>query len=397
MKNNIIFLFIIGLMCAIGLIATDIYIPVLPQIGNYFETSQHSLQLTLSVYLFGLAISQLIYGPLSDRYGRRPIILMGMVIFVIGTFLCMLSVSINMFIASRLLQAIGASSGMVIGRAVVGDTYTKQESAKIFTVIFPIVGLSPAISPVIGGLIGSIANWRIVFAFVVLLSSILFLMIILFLHETKSRENRVSIHPKIIFGYYKELFFCKNFWAYTSIVCFAYITYFGYIAESPFLFHHFKYTAIEISFFYVSLSLSYLFGNQVAKRLLSFMCIDRTIFIGYGFFGLGGIMFIVLNHGVSFTPVDLILPATILTFGNGFLLPLGTAGLVSSFEKISGYASGLMGTMQLSSAALSVYLVGILSKTNITAFTIYMLLATFTGFSLFLFLVPVFSKFKKVA
>ncbi|MGF1741918.1 multidrug effflux MFS transporter [Vibrio profundum] len=379
------------------MITTDIYIPLLPQIGTDFSSSQHSLQLTLSVYLFGLSLSQLIYGPLSDRYGRKPIILLGMSIFLVASLSCMLSSSIEMFIASRLLQAIGACSGMVIGRVMVSDIYTKQESAKVFTIIFPIIGMSPAISPMIGGLIGEFTNWRAVFALVTLLAIILLSMVTLYLNETKPKKDRVSIHHKTVLKHYAELFFNKQFWYYTSIVCFAYIAYFGYISESPFLFHHFNYTTSDISFFYITLSLSYLLGNQAAKYCLSKMSIDSSIFVGYFFFSLGGVMFILLNYGLKFTPFNLIFPATILTFGNGFLLPLGTAGVVSSFEHISGYASGMMGAIQLVCASLSVYFVGILSKYNITSFSTYMLTITVTGFVIFLFISPTVHEFKKRA
>ena len=388
-KYNLTFLFIIGLMCSIGLIATDIYIPVMPQISHYFGASQHALQMTLSIYLIGLAISQLFYGPLSDRYGRKPMVLVGITIFIIATFMCMLSVSVDMFIGTRLLQAIGACSGMTIGRAIVSDSFNKKESARIFTIIYPIVGLSPAISPVIGGFISHISSWRMVFAFVILASIVLFLLTLFVLPETKSKESRTSIRPSIILEHYKGLLKHKTFWGYALVPCFAYIGYFGYLAESPFLFHHFHYSTMDISFFYISLSLSYLLGNNVAKRLITYTSLEKTILIGYGCFASGGLLFVVLSLIGTFNAVDLILPATVLTFGNGFLLPLGTAGLVGRFTKISGYASGLMGALQLGSAGLSAYLVGLLSRVNPNIFALYMLMITFLGLSLFMWLVPV--------
>ena len=373
-------------MSVIGLVSTDIYVPALPEIAHAFAVDGKILQLSLTTYFLGLAIAQLIYGPMSDTWGRKPVVLLGISIFTIASLAIVFASQIETLLIARFFQAIGACAGMTIGRSIVGEIYTKEETGKIFATIFPFIGLSPAIAPVIGGVIAISFGWRAIFGFVTLLGILLIGVIKTQLPETKAQVDRVPMKFGAIVSNYREVVSNRLFWGYALCPCFAYIAYFAYIAESPFILAKYGYSTQVISFFYISLSISYVIGNFTARKLLSTMKLPRVILLGYLFFISGGLLMLLLNYtlNVSSLSFDLILPSTILTLGNGFLLPLGSAGVISTFSKNSGYASGLLGFVQLGSAALTTAIIGMISQGNPLALATYILVANCIGFILYM-------------
>ncbi|MGL9731500.1 MAG: MFS transporter [Wolbachia sp.] len=163
-KNYYLLITMVVMMSVIGLMSSDIYLPALPAMVEYFHVRSQDIQTTSSVYLLGLSVSQIIYGSLSDRFGRRPVIIIGVAIYIIFSGLCMISTSVKALVIFRFFQAVGAYSGMVLDRTIVSDLF-KEEEAQIFASIFPIIGISPTISPVIGGFLTSYFNWRANFLF----------------------------------------------------------------------------------------------------------------------------------------------------------------------------------------------------------------------------------------
>lgn len=388
-SNKLVLLFIIIMMCVMGLVSTDIYVPALPVIAQAFGVTGNVLQLSLSTYFFGLAISQLIYGPLSERFGRKPIVILGTLIFTIASFSIIFASTIDTLLMARFFQAVGACAGMTIGRAIIGEIYTKEETGKIFATVFPFIGLSPAIAPVIGGFINYYLGWRSIFSLVGILGALLIWLIYSKLPETKTTDSRISINPKIIAKNYTELLSNKLFWGYTLCPCFAYIAYFAYLAETPFIFAKYSYTTQAISFFYINLSVSYIIGNFIARKLLSKFSLPKVLLWGYYCFISGGIAMVLFNYNFSQEQLvlNLMIPSTILTLGNGFLLPLGSAGVISSFPKNAGYASGLLGFLQLSAASLSTTWIGDITQGNALTLSLYVAASTIFGGILYLSLI----------
>ncbi|RDI37587.1 multidrug effflux MFS transporter [Aquicella lusitana] len=377
-----LFLLILMLMSTAGLVGSDVYLPTLPAIGKALQHDPHAMQLTLGIYLFGLSIGQLILGPLTDRFGRKKLLVLGMFVYLFASVSCAFSVTYSQMLVSRFIQAIGACSGLIIGRAIVGDLFDAKEAGKIFSTIFPFVGMSPAISPVIGGFIGYYFGWQATFLFVGLFALTVAILAVYFLPETLSEKNRQSLHLLKVISAYPKLFFNKKFIAYVSVPCTAYIAYFAYIAQSPFIFHANGFGERAIGAFYISLSLTYVLGNLTGRRLLNSFELDQVIYVGFVAFNLGGLL--LLLAGMIHLPLYMMVASvSILTFGNGFLIPLGTAGVISSFSKSTGYASGLLGFLQLGVAALSSSLVGPLSKNSVLNLGIYIFVTTLLGIILF--------------
>lgn len=379
---NGLFLLILTLMSTAGLVGSDTYLPVLPVIGKALQQDSHAMQLTLGVYFLGLSIGQIIFGPLTDCYGRKKLIIVGMILYFAASLSCAFSTSYQYMLLSRFLQALGACSGMTIGRAIVGDLFDAKEAGKVFSTIFPIVGMSPAISPVIGGFVGFYLGWQAIFIFIGLFAMTVAILTACYLPETLAVKNRQPLHLGRIIATYPKLLFNKKFIAYASAPCTAYIVYFGYMAQSPFIFHGYGFTERAIGTFYITISLTYVAGNLLGKRLLNYFSLDHVIRFGYIIFNMGSFLFLVA--GFSCLPLfTMVITASIVSFANGFLIPLGTAGVISSFSKTTGYASGLLGFIQLGSAALSSSIVGMLSQNSIFRLGIYMFSITLLGMILF--------------
>lgn len=148
---------------ALGPLATDMYLPALPQIGRDFGSGTDQVQLTLSLYMAGFAIAQLICGPLADRFGRKPIMIGGFILFAIASIGCALATNIETLTLCRVLQALGGSAGPVLGRAAIRDIYTPREAAKILAILASIMALAPAIAPTIGGVLVASLGWSSIF------------------------------------------------------------------------------------------------------------------------------------------------------------------------------------------------------------------------------------------
>ena len=199
-------------------------------------------------------------------------------------------------------------------------------------------------------------------------------------------NNTMSIHPKVILRNYIYLLKNKIFIGYVLIPCIAYIAYFGYLTESPFILYEHGLNASAIGMCYISLSISYVVGNFTSRRLLKYLSINQSLTIGYMIFTLSGVLML-LSTCYNFSFILFIVPITLLTFANGFLIPLGSAGVITNFSHISGYASGLLGFMQLGSAALSSIVIGKLTHGNNIFLSYYLFIITISGLILFYILI----------
>ncbi|WCR59083.1 MAG: Inner membrane transport protein YdhC [Wolbachia endosymbiont of Ctenocephalides felis wCfeF] len=277
---------------------------------------------------------------------------------------------------------------MVLGRTIVGDLFKKEEAAQIFASIFPIIGISPAISPIIGGFLTSYFNWRANFLFLVIVGAILIITILVAFKETLPKDKKIGISITNLIMHYKEILCNPIYLAYSTIVCAAYGAYFAYLINSPFIFNKLGFNPNSIGFFYVTISLSYVLGNILSKKIMKISTIDNTLLLGTIIFTIGGLIMLILAWNTISNPLEIIIPMTILTFGNGFLLPLGVASVISIFPKMAGTASGLMGLMQLSAASISSVAAGhILSELTLSTSLVVFIINIMSILSILLILI----------
>lgn len=351
-----ILLIALVLLSASGLLASDINLPGMPLAARAFGTPISALQHTFSVYVIGLALAQALYGPLSDAYGRRRLVIGGMLLYTIASIGCALAPNVTAFGLARIVQAFGAGAGMVIGRAIVSDIFDAKKAAHTFTTIMPIVGASPALSPLVGGYITTYVSWRAPFLFTAALGVLAVFLLIVYIPETVPKSHR---HTNVarMFRSYPMLLAEPRFWSYAMNLCVGYAAYLGYLAASPVILVNMGLSTKDISYCYMSLSVTYIFGNLTSRHFAKTYGLDALLGAGFAILAAGAFCLLAAGWLGGSTPLPMILAVSVVTLANGFLVPLSFAGGVTSFPNNAGAASGLMGAMHLIAGSLAIYLV----------------------------------------
>ncbi|MFG3246497.1 multidrug effflux MFS transporter [Streptomyces sp. NPDC048187] len=382
---------LLAVLCSLnagGLFASDINLPGVPDTAQAFGTPVASVQWTFSAFMIGIAVSQAVYGPISDAYGRKRVIVFGLGLFVAASLVCAAAPTIEVFGAGRLLQALGAGSGMVLGRAVISDLYEEKEAARTFATVMPIVGVSPSVAPLIGGYLTSYVSWRAPFAVTALIGLTTLVVMVTRIPESLPPQRR-SKHLAATLRGYPRLLTRPLFWAYTTNLAVAYGGYFGYLAASPLVFEKMGLATQTTSYCYITVSVGYVAGNLTSRALVRRRRIDELLWLGHGFFLAGALL--MLGLGLSGAGgrwgllVLVFMP--VMTFGNGFLLPLSMSAGVTAFRTTAGSASGLMGALQLLGASLGIFLTSRLPAGDLLALGWFVLAASAVGgvlFALFL-------------
>ena len=350
------------LLSASGLVASDINLPGMPLAAQAFGTPISALQHTFSVYVIGLAVAQAVYGPLSDAYGRRRLVIGGMLLYALASIACSLAPNVTAFGLARIVQALGAGAGMVIGRAIVSDIFDAKTAARTFTTIMPIVGASPALSPLVGGYITTYVSWRAPFLFTAALGLGAVVLLALYIPETAPMSSRHNDLART-FRSYPMLLGEPRFWSYALNLCVGYAAYLAYLAASPVILVSMGLSTKAISYCYMSLSVTYIFGNLTSRHFAKTHGVDRLLGIGFAILAAGAASLIAAGWFGGMTPLPMILAISVVTLANGFLIPLSFAGGVTSFPDNAGAASGLMGAMHLMAGSLAIYLIAAMPGT----------------------------------
>jgi MFS transporter, DHA1 family, multidrug resistance protein len=224
-------LLLIGAMTAVGPVTIDMYLPGFPAIEREF--AEQGVERTMSAYLIGIALGQLIYGPLSDRFGRKPPLYAGFALYAIGSFGCTLANDMSMLMLMRVLQALGACGGMVIGRAIIRDRCEPHEAARAFSILMAIVSLGPILAPSVGGLVVTGFGWRAVFMFQVLFALMLMLAMHFVLRESHAPDKVVPFSVPVVAQNYRELIRDRAFVGYTLAGAFGMASLFAYVTGAP--------------------------------------------------------------------------------------------------------------------------------------------------------------------
>ena len=342
---------------AIGPLAMNILVPSMPGLEKSFGVSYGTVQLTLTLYLIGMAVCQLIYGPASDRYGRRPMLLAGLMLFFVASLAAALAPNIHLLIAARLVQAIGGSSGIVLARAMVRDVYSREKSASMISYITMAFVVAPMIAPVLGGLLEQYASWRAGFWLLATCGAVVLAAAWRFLPET-----HVNRHHDASFGFIANagvLVTHLRFCTYALTLAFCSAIYYAFLGGAPHLaMDIMKLSPLEYGLWFSSISATYIVANFLSGRYTQRLGLDRMIFIGNLIALLSCLFGLVAALGDWLTPATLFLPVAIAGFGNGFTLPNGTAAAISVEPRMTGSAAGWAGFTQMVIGSSASQLVG---------------------------------------
>ncbi|WP_397377397.1 multidrug effflux MFS transporter [Pseudomonas sp.] len=355
-------LLILGALSAFGPLAIDFYLPSFPSLARAFATDVEHVQLSLASYFVGLAIGQLIYGPMADRFGRRKPLLVGVALFSLASLACALAPSLEWLIAARFVQALGGCAGMVVSRAVVRDMCDPISSAKVFSQLMLVMGLAPILAPLAGGLLLSSLGWPSIFICLTLFSFACLLAVAKWLPETLA-DDAPPAPLRGALGEYKRLFADLPFMGYALTGGFAIAGMFAYIAGSPFIFIElYGIPAEHYGWLFGSNALGFILVAQLNAWLVArhgpAYWLGKTVWF-YLACGLGlGLLLVALSKPLALWP--LLIPLFGCIASLGILLPNASACAMAGQGKHAGSASALLGSVQFVIAASAAAMVGVL-------------------------------------
>ncbi|MGU7769005.1 multidrug effflux MFS transporter [Burkholderia sp. MR1-5-21] len=345
-------LFLLMLVVCLPRVTIDAYLPSLPAMADALHGTDAQLQLTLTLYMVGYALSMLVSGPLSDRYGRRPVLVGGLCIYVVASAACALSTSIPAIVVARILQALGGCSGTVIGRVIVRERFPAAMQATMLSRISAGMALSPVVAPLAGSAIAEWLGWRGVFAWLAAGGLVATAMVLRHLPETRESDARPEPGPGLL-RTYGGLLRERRFLRYSLAISFVYCTYFPFIAESSTLFQRQMGVSGPVYAAIFGLTvLGYLIGSSVFRRTSGRWKTDSVI-AAAACVNLAGAA--LLWGGAAVAPAAaaaIVVPMFFVMIAVGIAIPACQFAVMQPYTKIAGTASGLFFFIQMAIAAL---------------------------------------------
>jgi DHA1 family bicyclomycin/chloramphenicol resistance-like MFS transporter len=333
-------------------------LPAMPGLEKSFAVPYATVQLTLTLYLIGMALCQLIYGPLSDSLGRRPMLLVGVATFVIASVIAALAPSIEVLIVARLLQAVGGSAGVVLARAMVRDVFSREKSASVISYITTAFVAAPMIAPVLGGLLEQYAHWRLGQWGLAAMGLAILASCWFHLPETHSARESAPSFTSFL-GSAAKLFAMPRFVSYTATLAFTSCVFFAFLGGAPhIMIDILKRTPYEYGLWFILISVAYMAANFFSGTYTQRLGIDRMISLGNTITFLGGLLCLAAAITGYLSPLTLFAPMALAAFGNGLTIPNGTAAAISVDPRLTGAAAGWAGFAQMAVASLASQLVG---------------------------------------
>jgi DHA1 family bicyclomycin/chloramphenicol resistance-like MFS transporter len=351
---------LLAAITALAPFSLQIFLPALPAIQASFAVAPGVVQLALSLSILANALANLAYGPLSDRFGRRPVLLVGLAAFIAGSLGCALAPSIELLIGARVVQSIGGAAGMVLARAIVRDLYDRERSASIIAYLTMAMVVAPMLAPTIGAVLLDVASWRAIFVLTTAIGVVLSWPIITMLAETRSPEAR---RIGSTFAGATTLLRSGQFWSYVLQSTFGISVFFAFISGAPyFMINVLGRPATEYGLWFILVSAAFMTGNLVSGRFSARIGLDRMVFAGAVLALTGAGLALALLLGGAWTPLALFGPMMAAGLGNGFSVPNAQAGAISVRPLLAGTASGIAGFSQMFVAALVSQAVGMLQN-----------------------------------
>lgn len=346
---------------AYGLLAMTACLPSMPSWAGLFGVEQASVQLTFSAFVIAYGGAQVFYGPLSDRHGRRRLLLLGFALAALGSLACALATQLPMLIAARALQGVGAAAGMVIGRAMVQDFFSGADKPRMMAYTGMVLGMCPPTATLLGGQMEVHFGWRANFAVLTVLALVLLVAAWRVLPRS---ERKVSVHEHWLaemFAAYRALAKQPVFLGYGVILAMCTGSFYVFLAGTPLVLASYGVGPARVGLFIMAVPLSYIAGNFVVSRLLHAKNEARLALIGQCAACAGPLLALALALAGVRSPLALALPMTLLGFGHGLLMPSTLSGTIGVIPTLAGSAVAASGLAQQLFGALGGWLVGLVS------------------------------------
>ncbi|MCZ8183029.1 MAG: multidrug effflux MFS transporter [Beijerinckiaceae bacterium] len=367
------FLILLVVLSMLGPLTLNIMSPSIPGLADALGTSKDMAQLTLSSYLFGMALSQLLLGPFGDRFGRRPVLLVALGTYVAASCLAAIAPNVEVLVVARTIQSFGATAGLTLGRTIIRDLYDRSAAASMIGYVTMAMMIAPMVAPLIGAKIDVAYGWRAIMAYCAVFGVLSLALASAKLTETRpaslvaatSREVALRSVQLLVNGQYMA------FWG-ASAFCSA--LFFAFIGTAPYLMIDvLGYSKTAYGYWFMTISVGYMAGNFISGRLSQKLGIDRLIAWG-NVAGLAGTIAILIPAMLGIlNPFVLFLPAMMISFGNGMVLPNAIAGGLSVDPKAAGAGSGLMGFGQVGVGAVVSFVAAKLGQNSALPLALMML------------------------
>ena len=376
MPNRLTLTLMLGLLVSFAPMSIDLYLPALPVMTADLMTDAEAMQLTLSVYMVGFALAQAFFGPISDRFGRKPTILVGTSIYLVASVACALATSVEQLILFRLFQSIGAAAAPVVARAVVRDMFTREEAARTYALVTTVTAIAPVIAPALGGVIVIWLGWRANFWVLTGFGATAMLLVIFLLPETNRVPDPSATRFSRMMLNFATMLRSRTYLGYLLTVMGTFGGLFAYLIGASFvLVDGLGMSELHFGLSFSGASVAFMGGAFLGSRIVRRLGIERMCLIGTSFTAFAGILIFSLIWGGYITPVSVILPPVIYFFGMGLSQPNIQAGAISPFPHMAGAAAALLGLAQYISAGLFSVILGVF------AFDPTLLMATIMGAS----------------
>jgi DHA1 family bicyclomycin/chloramphenicol resistance-like MFS transporter len=373
---------LLGLLTAAAPISVDMYLPSLPEIGRSLGATVPQVQLTLSVFLFCFAFSQIVYGPISDHIGRRPVLIAALSLYVAASLGCALAGSIETLIVLRGVQAVGVAGAPVLARAIVRDLYEGARAGRELSLMGSIMALAPVLAPAAGGVLQSTIGWQANFVAHALFGTLALLAVLRLMPETMPRAAGALSLGSVVRGY-ATFFRHRDYLIYTAIVAAGYGGLFAWISGSSFALQNiYGFSALLFGLIFAVTALGYLVGTLLAAKLVTRIGLERTIVYGAVALCAGGAIMTAAVALDLTNPLALAIPAGLYIVGLGLTMPQAMAGALTPFPARAGAASSLLGFVQQIVASTAGILAGHLLGT--TALPLAAIIATMGTLALLL-------------
>ena len=367
-RRNTWILILLGALCVVTPFAIDMYLPAFSTIAAQYRTSTSAISLTLSTYFVGFALGQMIYGPLLDRFGRKRPLYVGLIVYILSSIGCASAHTLKIFIALRFIEALGGCVAQVAAIAMVRDFFPVKESARIFSLLFLMIGVSPLAAPTVGSLLMTALGWRWIFILLAIIAFLILAATFLFLPEGHQPDHSISLRPGPMIAGFWNILKQPQFFTYTLAGAFSFAGLFAYVAGSPIIFmdgFHMDTKAFGIVF--AVLVMGFIGGNQVNIFLLRRFSSQQIFFAALIVQVLIGIVFFagIHTHLVG-------LKATLVLFFVflsciGLTYPNSAALALAPFSQHAGRASALLGCLQTGTGALVSVGIGTLGASSVVA------------------------------
>jgi len=369
----------------------DMYLPAYSNIADYYNVPENYLNISMGIYLFGLALGQLLYGPISDRFGRRKPLLTGSLLFVISSIFCCISPNYIIFLIFRLLQALGACAAIVLSRAIIVDCYNRNQQVRLLSLLSAINIISPAIAPILGGYMLIYFSWISIFIFILIFSIAAFISTYFFINETyeisEDIQNNISkkFHKKILvmFKNIKFLLLDKNYISFAISAAILYGLAFVWVTLSPaIVINEFKISQYYFGYFFAMQCV----GNTIGSLLAAYYSQEKyeNVLLKIG---IGLLIFSAITTGLFYEFNQLVisilsLNVIVIYFAAGLAQPTLMAYACRIYPKMRGLSAGLLGFLQTSFGAIVAILCSIFYDFSITAMIIMLLVFSLSIFTI---------------